>query len=91
MNDNNIVIEATPDRAFDLENKKLDLEAGWLGGFFGTGTNAPANIAGLTVIVLLVAGIAISWFETKMPPLDYWKTAAPIITLALGYLFGRKS
>jgi len=26
-----------------------------------------------------------------MPPLEYWKIATPIITGALGFLFGRQS
>lgn len=91
MMSDEVTIDAHPDPSFVLENKRLDLEAGTLGRFFGTGTAAPTSIAGLTVIVMTTAGIALMFFDTKMPAQEYWKVAAPIITLALGYLFGRRS
>lgn len=86
-NNAEVTIAPQPDPTFELEHKRLDLEAGALGRFFGTGAGAPTNIAGLTVVVMVIAGIALMFFDTKMPAQDYWKTAAPIITLALGYLF----
>jgi hypothetical protein len=89
-NNNEVTISPQPDPTFLLDNKRLDLEAGTLGRFFGIGSGAPTNIAGLTVLLLMVAGIGLMFFDTKMPAQEYWKVAAPIITLALGYLFGRK-
>lgn len=86
-----VVIDSQPDPSFELANKRLDLEAGALGKFFGSGAGAPTNIAGFTVALLASAGIALMFFDTKMPAQEYWKIAAPIITLALGYLFGRKN
>lgn len=82
-------IDPQPDRAFALENKRMDLDAGALGRFFGTGAAAPTSIAGLTVFLLAGAGILAMFVDSKMPPAEYWQVAAPIITLALGYLFGK--
>lgn len=89
---NEVTISSTPDlQAFPLESKRMDLEAGMIGRFFGTGSAAPTSIAGLTVTILLAAGVAIMFIETKFPAKEYWTIAAPIITLALGYVFGRKT
>lgn len=85
-----VTIDPTPDQAFKLETQKLALQAGWLGKVFGTGANAPINIAGFTAVVLVVAGIVFMVMETKLQLGEYWKVSTPIVTLALGYLFGKK-
>jgi hypothetical protein len=85
------VIDASPAQSFDLESQKMKLSAGTLGTFFGTGPNVPLYIAALTIILLMVGGLAAMFLETKMPAADYWKLAAPIITGALGFVFGRKT
>ena len=90
-NSQEVTIAPHPDPTFMLENKKMDLEAGTLGRFFGMRAAAPTNIAGLTVLLMVLGGIGLMFFDTKMPAQEYWKVAAPIITLALGYLFGRQS
>lgn len=84
-------IEPQPDQVFALQNKRMDLDAGILGRLFGTGSAAPSNIAGIAVLLLLGAGVATVFMDTKWPASEYWKIAGPIITLILGYLFGKNS
>jgi hypothetical protein len=75
-----------------LESKRMDLDSGWLGKLFGGSTTAPTNIAGLSLMLLLIAGVALLFFNSAtMTAADYWKIITPIITLVLGYLFGKKS
>ena len=74
-----------------LESKKMDLESGWLGKFFGSPTHSPVNIAGLLIILLVLTGIVTSFVLGSMSPKDYWTTMTPLITLALGYVFGKQS
>jgi uncharacterized membrane protein HdeD (DUF308 family) len=74
-----------------LRTKEMDLESGWLGKFFGAPSNAPFNIAGLLILLLTVSGIVVSFFppSSAMNASDYWTKILPLITLALGYLFGK--
>ncbi len=73
-----------------LRSKEMDLESGWLGQVFGGARTAPSNIAGLCVLLLIFAGIALVFLTgAGMSAPDYWKIAAPIITLILGFLFGK--
>jgi len=78
--------------SIELQSKAMDLESGWLGRCFGSARNAPLNIAGLTVTLLIGTGVALLFIESKaMAAAEYWKLMLPILTLILGYLFGRKS
>ncbi len=70
----------------DLKMKKL--ESGWLGTVFGT-RNAPANIAGFVVVAVLFAGL-LSFFRDADTIIRTWTIIAPIITGAMGFLFGKK-
>jgi len=73
-----------------LKSKGMDLESGWLGKLFGSSKTAPSNIAGLSLLLLLSPGIALLFTAgTAMTAGDYWKLITPIITLILGYLFGK--
>jgi hypothetical protein len=74
------------------EDRKL--ERGAMGWLFGMGAEKPANIAGFAIVVSFVAAIiTVIW----MPDADSFtrKDAVlifvGIITLALGFLFGRGS
>lgn len=85
----------------DLANKMLDndrekfknsIEIGWLGKIWGSPKTSPNNIAGFTIVLLLLLGIVWTisskdFDSTKI----LWSIITPIITLALGYLFGEKS
>jgi hypothetical protein len=74
-----------------IEEMKLDLEAGFLGRFFGGKASAPSNIAGLTILALVVVSICGTVFKFDgLEPSELWKITTPIITLILGYLFGKK-
>lgn len=81
--------DTSPERAeLLIKTKEMDLEAGWLGKIFGADKRASSNIAGLLIALLVVSGIALLFFNSSIPALEYWKIISPLITLALGYLFG---
>jgi hypothetical protein len=87
-----IQFNTTPDQgAFVLRSKEMDLEAGWLGRFFGSGTTAPLNIAGLLVLLLGGSGVAVLFFQSAIPAGEYWKIIVPLLTLVMGYVFGKSS
>ena len=87
-----IEFNKAPDQnLFVLRSKEMDLEAGWLGRCFGTSKNAPLNIAGLVVILLVGAGLAVLFLQSAIPAADYWKIAVPLITLVMGFIFGKGS
>jgi hypothetical protein len=90
MADKGLVIDPSPDQAFNLEKHRLKLSAGVLGAFFGTGPNVPLYIAGFTILILLFGGFAAMFFQSTMPAAEYWKFAGPAITASLGFIFGRK-
>ncbi len=90
MPDQKIEYNVTPaPDTFVLRAKEMDLEAGWLGRCFGGRSNAPMNIAGLLVVLLLGSGIAVLFFQNAMGAADYWKTIVPLVTLVMGYVFGK--
>jgi hypothetical protein len=65
------------------------LEAGTLGKFFGTAANAPRNVAGLLVLILVLTWV---WFAVNLDEARaeaFLKLVTPLLTLALGYMFGR--
>ena len=73
-----------------LRSKEMDLESGWLGKFFGAPTQLPGNVAGFAITILLVIGVIISMFPLAMSAIDYWTKILPVITMVLGYLFGKR-
>jgi len=73
---------------YPLEHAKL--EAGWVGKFFGTGNNASTNIAGIILIGIIVS-IIIIWLSDHSFLIPYCEKAIPVITLTLGYLFGKNA
>ncbi|NDW19862.1 hypothetical protein D0T53_13235 [Dysgonomonas sp. 216] len=84
------------DKTFENQNK--DKELGKLGKFFGCGDSVKMNIAGLTIFILLIAGIGYTIAIFFSDPgtnknligiVDFWGIITPIITLALGYIFGK--
>jgi hypothetical protein len=61
-------------------------EAGLLGLCFGSTRSAPVNIAGITVVALVVPlFVPMNGISAD----EYWRVVAPVMTLVLGYLFGR--
>lgn len=89
---------------FDLECKKLDQKheqeiitknLGWIGRTFGSTENASKNITATLCILLLVGVVIVSaivyYNECDVNKVvGLWDGVLPIITLSLGYLFGRK-
>ncbi|RZM24301.1 MAG: hypothetical protein EOO88_23300 [Pedobacter sp.] len=73
-------------------------EKGFLSLFWGTAKNAPYNIAGLISILLSLTAVIYTFVHSYIPveksPIsvkDYWLMVSPVITLSLGYLFGKTS
>ena len=76
-----------------MEVKRL--EAGWFGSLFGVENAASTNIAGLAVVggllTLLILGVLSTRENAANGGLnEAMKYVAPIITAALGYLFGSR-
>ena len=76
---------------YKLKARELELSAGVLGRIFGSAANAPMNIAGLVALLLLGPGIALLFVKGLMTAKEFWETTIPILTLILGYLFGKKA
>jgi hypothetical protein len=80
------------------EIEKQKVEQGALGRIWGSSASIPNNLAALSIIVLIVTGIAYTYCVMKMAPekvslpiKDFWAIITPLITLAIGYLFGDKT
>ncbi len=73
-----------------LDKHKIELEAGWLGKFFGSAHNAPVYIAGIIAVFLVITGTFSFFIPAISTPGEIWKIIAPLISLALGYMFGKK-
>lgn len=73
-----------------LENAKL----GKIAQLFGSGENASKNITATVCILLLVGGASVSLYayidkgDSELAG-SIWNVISPIITLALGYIFGK--
>lgn len=78
------------------ENDLKSKDIGWLGKFFGTSDNGARNIAITTIILLLVGASVFSIVvyccnkEDMTIISNVWNKVIPVITLALGYIFGKK-
>lgn len=72
------------------ELRQMELDAGLLGRVVGGPKNAPNNIAFAVVVLTLLAGLAAS-IVAPADRAEVWKYIAPIVTLTLGYLFGKNS
>lgn len=80
----------------ELERQRVD--QGILGKIWGSSSSIPHNIAALSIIVLILTGILYTYFclglkteEVTLPIKDFWAIITPLITLAIGYLFGDKT
>lgn len=75
----------------ELNSKTID--GGWFGKVFGTNTkNSSIHIAlVLCVILLLFCGVDMVHSLMNDCPIsgDIWNSVLPIITLSLGYIFGK--
>lgn len=85
-----LIYDPTTDPKYILRARKMDLDAGWLGRIVGSSKNAPNNIAFLVVALVVSAGLIVS-FVFPNDRVEFWRTILPVITLTLGYLFGKGS
>lgn len=74
-----------------LKNKDL----GWIGQFFGSSDNSSKNIAAIICLILLIAVIFMSCIvyyldKDKGFISTLWQMVMPVITLSLGYIFGKR-
>lgn len=83
-------------REKELERQERKDQRGWVGKFWGEGDHAAKNIAGLLICAMLILGGCYTYgvfncFNQSSNQLiaDFWKIITPLITLALGYLFGK--
>ena len=79
-----------------IEHQQQKERRGWVGKIWGEGNNSIINIAGMLILLLLIIGATYTFIlvskgvvETHQQVLDFWNVIIPIITLALGYLFGK--
>jgi hypothetical protein len=80
------------------ELEKQRVVQGYLGKLWGSSSSIPNNIAALASIVLIATGIFytfctmnLSQDKISLPIKDFWAIISPLITLAIGYLFGDKT
>jgi hypothetical protein len=82
-------LKPIPQQALDRSLEKTKLDIGLVGKLFGKGDAVKLNVAALCFLLLVVSGIIKSFtqFENSI---DYWKTISPLITLTLGYIWGKE-
>lgn len=93
--------ETMMDKKYNYEKQLLDKKLGYLGRVFGYEYILPLNVSGLfiLVLVLFLTIVSLCLFK-KVNNADYkitieiieslWGIVAPLLTLALGYLFGKR-
>ena len=79
------------DLTVGLRSKAMDLDSGWLGKIFGNRANAPTNIAGFVAGCLILSGIYMLACVGGDRATEYWKLVTPLLTLVLGFVFGKNS
>jgi hypothetical protein len=77
-----IVAGENVDRRYALEERRMNLQAGW---------NVPTFIAGAIAVLLTLACILSLFLPTNIPSSELWKLVLPVITAILGYLFGKST
>ena len=76
-------------RIFDAISRNTEEENGVLGKFFGNKlSNAIVYITLIICVIILIIGIIVL-FAYKEFATEYWSGAFPIITGALGYMYGK--
>lgn len=70
-----------------LEKLKITHLHGWLSKIFGTNDYIHIHIAGTISILLVIAGIIISFKFDNFK--EHWDIFLPVITMCIGYIFGK--
>lgn len=85
----------------DVEKQKITKEAkkeerGLLGKLWGSIEHSSNNIAGLFILLLILIGLLYTIWMLCLNPsenhtliLEFWGMLTPMMTLALGYIFGK--
>lgn len=73
---------------YTLERTKID--RGWFGKIFGAPDVAPLYISAFLLLPVVLSLCIVLYFPVKTGGYEAAKYLAPIVTLGLGYLFGRK-
>src|SRR5438045_9538961 len=79
---------------FETQRTTRSLEMGWIGRVFGSVHDKPGNIAGFAItvsFVVLVGVLILSAYNPNFKTDAVIPVFTGIITLALGYLFGKGS
>ncbi len=78
-----------PDKDTYVKLREMDLNSGLLGKFFGTSENVSVYIAGVVVIVVVLTGLVVTFLPGGTNAVETWKIITPIVTMILGFLFGK--
>ena len=81
-------------KEIDAETKRRSKQLGWLGHIFGSPEGASKYITAMICIIMLIAMIWLSICSYNCVDgiaqiKDVWSIGTPILTLSLGYLFGK--
>ncbi|MDR3480179.1 MAG: hypothetical protein P4L91_05635 [Burkholderiaceae bacterium] len=78
--------------------KEVGDSPGWLARFFGSGVFAKETFVGVVILASFCCGLLISWWVYSLSKdsaelvnalRGTWNIFVPLITLALGYAFGK--
>lgn len=86
---------AKQERYNDHIQKQQKIRLGFIGKIFGSGENASKNITATICVLLIIGGSIVSVYayackNDKELAGSIWNVIVPILTLSLGYLFGKK-
>ena len=83
------------------EKDKLKIQLGWVGLCFGGSRNVSFNIVGVLIFLMIIFCVACSviiYFsnqeisDKRIQLIEkVWEYTIPVITLSLGYIFGKKN
>ena len=85
-------------KSFEADNHAREL--GIVGKLLGSGDSIKMNIAGITILILILTGIVYTIIlifcntsnnSNVIDILKFWGILTPIITLSLGYIFGKSN
>lgn len=79
----------------DKAHEELKIRLGVLGQFFGHEENSSKNITFVLLVILLIIALVMTFYFSKCIIISkfvsgLWDNMFPIITLSLGYIFGKK-
>lgn len=77
-----------------IRNEQARVDRGRIGDFFGSSNSVPANIAAIIAIIgsIVLVGAVVFWSGgTDFTHKEGITALSSLVTLALGYLFGRVS